>query len=188
MLEGAVRNLNDYAIVVAYDPEWTAEFEALRAVLARMLGALALDIHHVGSTSIPGMFAKPVLDIDIELAPGVSIAAVTAALEPLGYQYEGEKGIPDRHAYKNVTPAVPYTPERARWMDHHLYVCPHGSAELARHLLFRERLRSSPELRQDYIELKRECLRRANGERQVYVDEKERLGTAFFNKVLGCGL
>lgn len=176
--------MNTHPIVVDYDPAWPVEFEVLKAVLARVVGPLALEIHHVGSTSIPGMIAKPVLDIDIELAPGVSIAAVTAALEPLGYRYEGEKGIPDRHVYQNVTPAVPYSPERAAWIDHHLYACPYGSAELDRHFLFRAKLRESAALRQEYMDLKHECLRRANGERQVYVDEKECLGMAFFNKVL----
>ena len=76
------------------------------------------------------------------------------------------------------------SPKCAAWPTHHLYVCPHGSVELARHLLFRDKLRHSAELRQEYLQLKQECLRRANGERQVYVDEKERMGAAFFNKVL----
>ena len=135
-------------------------------------------------TSIPGMAAKPVLDIDIELAPGVTIAAATAALEPLGYQYHGEQGIPQRYVYKCGSLTGPSSPKCAAWPTHHLYVCPHDSAELARHLLFRDKLRHSAELRQEYLQLKQECLRRANGERQVYVDEKERMGAAFFNKVL----
>lgn len=157
--------MSDNPIVVEYDPAWPRQFEAIAAVLADAMGALAVRIHHIGSTSIPGMAAKPVLDIDIELAPGVTVAAATAALEPLGYKYEGEKGIPDRHAYKNISSAVPYSPECATWLDHHLYVCPHGAAELARHLLFRDKLRNSAALRQEYLELKQECLRRARGER-----------------------
>jgi GrpB-like predicted nucleotidyltransferase (UPF0157 family) len=176
--------LSDNPIVVEYDPNWPRQFEALAAVLAEAMGDLALRIHHVGSTSIPGMAAKPVLDIDIELAPGVTVAAATAALEPLGYQYHGEQGIPERHVYKCDSPTGPSSQECASWPTHHLYVCPHGSVELARHLLFRDKLRNSNTLRREYLQLKQECLRRANGERQVYVDEKERLGTAFFNQVL----
>jgi GrpB-like predicted nucleotidyltransferase (UPF0157 family) len=113
--------LSDTQIIVEYDPAWLRQFEALAAVLAEAMGKLAVQIHHVGSTSIPGMAAKPVLDIDIELA---------------------------------------------------------------RHLLFRDKLRRSAALRSEHLQLKQACLERANGERQVYVDEKERLGTAFFNKVL----
>jgi GrpB-like predicted nucleotidyltransferase (UPF0157 family) len=69
-------------------------------------------------------------------------------------------------------------------MHHHLYVCPHGSRELARQLLFRDRLRASEALRQEYIGIKREALRRAGGVRQVYVDEKAKLGDTFFRRVL----
>lgn len=172
-------------IVVAHDPAWAQEFEALATVLAAALGPLARAIHHVGSTAIPGLPAKPILDIDIELAPGVPVEAATAALAPLGYQYRGDQGIPERYAYLNTTPAVPFCGHRAVWPPHHLYVCPHGSRELARHLLFRDKLRARAELRQEYWELKQEALRRAEGVRQVYVDEKARLGAAFFQRVLG---
>ena len=79
---------------------------------------------------------------------------------------------------------MPFSQHRAVWPHHHLYVCPHGSRELARHLLFRARLRGSAALRQEYLELKQEALRSAAGVRQVYVDEKARLGEAFFHKVL----
>ncbi|NLG52331.1 MAG: GrpB family protein [Chloroflexi bacterium] len=172
-------------IVVAYDPRWPREFEELAAVLAAALGDLALAVHHVGSTSIPGMAAKPVLDIDIELAPGVPVEAATAVLSPLGYAYKGDQGIPERYAYRNLTPAAPFCEQRATWPPHHLYVCPHGSRELSRHLLFRDKLRRDPALRQEYLEIKQEALRRAEGVRQVYVDEKAALGDAFFRRVLG---
>ena len=130
------------------------------------------------------MLAKPILDIDIELAPDVPVAAASAVLASLGYEYEGDLGIADRHAYRNVSPAVPFSKQRTVWPCHHLYVCPHGSIELARHLLFRDKLRSSEVLREEYRELKQVALRRAGGVRQVYVDEKERLGAAFFHRVL----
>ena len=171
--------------MVEYDPAWPREFDALAAVLTPALGPLARSIHHVGSTAIPGMAAKPLLDIDIELAPGVSILAASEALAPLGYQYEGDLGVKDRYAYRRLSPAVPFSQGRAAWPSHHLYVCPHGSAELARHLLFRDRLRTCSSLLRQYLDLKHEALRRAKGVRQVYVDEKARLGEPFFRKVLG---
>lgn len=172
------------AIVSEYDPTWPGEAEALIAALRPALGALAVAIHHVGSTAIPGMVAKPVFDIDIELAPGATVEAATVALGLLGYTFEGDRGIPDRYAYGRPSSSVPLSAERAVWPVHHLYVCPHGSAELARHLRFRDRLRESVALREEYIALKREALRRAQGIRQVYVDEKERLGAAFFAGIL----
>jgi GrpB-like predicted nucleotidyltransferase (UPF0157 family) len=175
---------NRSPIVVPYNSTWPAEAAALMAVLSPVLGVLAVAIHHVGSTAIPGMIAKPVLDIDIELAPDATVEAATAALAALGYAFAGDQGIPERYAYKRPTPSVPFSTVRAVWPAHHLYVCPHGSAELARHLRFRDRLRESAELREEYIALKREALRRAQGVRKVYVDEKERLGASFFARVV----
>jgi GrpB-like predicted nucleotidyltransferase (UPF0157 family) len=179
-----VRTVDGTGIVVEHDPAWAQEFTALAAVLAEALGPLAAAIHHVGSTAVPGLPAKPILDVDVELAPGVPASAASEVLAALGYRYEGDLDIPDRYAYRNPTPAVPFSPQRAEWPHHHLYVCPHGSKELARQLLFRDRLRESPALRQEYLELKQEALRRAGGVREVYVEEKALLGAAFFGKVL----
>ena len=175
-------NMN--AFVVEYDPKWVGEFEALASVIAESFGSLARNIHHVGSTAIPGMIAKPVLDIDIELAPAVDIATATKILTSLGYEYEGDLGIPDRYAYRNTLPGVPFSKHRTSWMHHHLYVCPYNSVELARMLLFRNRLRDSADLRKEYIEIKQSALRLAKGVRQIYVDEKARLGDHFFKRVL----
>ena len=171
------------AIVVDYDPAWPVEAEALMAVLAPAVGTLAIAIHHVGSTAIPGMIAKPVLDIDIELAPEATVAAATVALATLGYTFEGDKGIPDRYAYGRPSSDVPSSATRTAWPAHHLYVCTHNSAELARHLRFRDRLRESAALRDAYTAIKQEALQRAQGVRQVYVDEKARLGAAFYARV-----
>lgn len=172
------------SLVVDYDPKWVEEFESIASVIAAAFGSLAWKIHHVGSTAIPGMIAKPVLDIDVELAPDVTIATATKILTSIGYEYEGDLGIPDRYAYRATSPAVPFSKQRTSWMQHHLYVCPHHSAELARMLLFRDKLRDSPDLRQEYIQIKQNALHLARGVRQIYVDEKARLGDDFFKKVL----
>ena len=172
-------------IIVKYDSTWPQLFAALAEALTPSLGRLAHQIHHVGSTAIPGMAAKPILDIDIELAPDITVVEATAALEPLGYEYEGDLGIPGRYAYRRVSCAVPFSIQGRDWPPHHLYVCPFGSRELDRHLRFRDRLRNSDEYRQEYMEIKQQAIERAAGIRQVYVDEKPRLGTDFFRKVLG---
>jgi GrpB-like predicted nucleotidyltransferase (UPF0157 family) len=105
-------------------------------------------------------------------------------LTPLGYEYQGEQGIPGRHAYHRSLPSVPFSKQRAIWPAHHLYACPFESAELTRHLRFRDALRNNAEWRQEYLALKQEAVRLAAGVRQVYVDEKARVGAAFFSKVL----
>jgi GrpB-like predicted nucleotidyltransferase (UPF0157 family) len=172
------------SLVVEYDPKWVGEFEAISIVILEAFGSLARNIHHVGSTAIPEMIAKPVLDIDVELAPEVEITTATKILTTLGYDYEGDLGIPNRYAYRNTSPAVPFSKHRTSWMHHHLYVCPFNSAELARMLLFRDRLRNSADLRREYMKIKQDALRLAKGVRQIYVDEKARLGDSFFKRVL----
>jgi GrpB-like predicted nucleotidyltransferase (UPF0157 family) len=178
-------NPDEKSLLVAYDPKWVGEFDAIAVVIAEAFGPLASNIYHVGSTAIPGMIAKPVLDIDVELAPGIDLATATKILTSIGYEYEGELGIPDRYAFRNTSPAVPFSRRRTVWMHHHLYVCPHNSAELTRMLQFRDKLRNNAELRKEYMEIKQNALRLANGVRQIYVNEKARLGDRFFKKVLG---
>jgi GrpB-like predicted nucleotidyltransferase (UPF0157 family) len=176
--------MKDTPIVVPYDPAWPQQFAALAAVYAQACGNRVRAVHHVGSTAIPGMCAKPIIDIDLELAPGVSLEEITTVLAALGYEYEGDLGIPGRYAYRRTTPETPFTEPARAWPPHHLYVCPLESPELARHLLFRDRLRNSGALCREYTAIKREALLRAAGKRQVYVAEKERLGAAFFQRVL----
>jgi GrpB-like predicted nucleotidyltransferase (UPF0157 family) len=177
-------NRNENPLVVEYDPKWVEEFDQIAIVLKETFGSFMSRICHVGSTAIPGMAAKPVLDIIVELAPGVTIATATKILAPIGYEYEGDLGIPDRYAYRNSSPAVPFSKHRPSWMHHHLYICPYGTPEFARMLLFRDKLRNSMELRKEYLEIKHQALQRAQGIRQIYVDEKTRLGDSFFKRVL----
>jgi len=136
-------------IVTPYDPAWAAAFEAIRAELAAALGALALRIEHVGSTSVPGLAAKPIIDIDVVIADGAALPAVIDALSGIGYQHEGDLGIPDREAFRYD--------HKPQLLTHHLYVCPADSAELQRHLRFRDFLRSHPEAAQRYGDVKRQA-------------------------------
>ncbi len=177
-------NRDKNSLVVQYDPQWAEEFDQIAIVLKEAFGSFMSRICHVGSTAIPGMAAKPVLDIIVELAPGVTITTATEILTPMGYEYEGNLGIPDRYAYRNTSPAVPFSKRRSSWMHHHLYICPYSTPEFARMLLFRDKLRNSLELRKEYMEIKQQALQRAQGIRQIYVDEKARLGDSFFKRVL----
>ena len=131
--------------VVAYDPEWPARFEAIRARLAPALGSLAASIEHVGSTSVPGLAAKPVIDIDVVVADPADIPAVIDILTTLGYEHLGEVGVKDREAFRR-----PPGTER-----HNLYVCPAGGEGLRNHLALRNHLRTHPEAVEAYAALKR---------------------------------
>jgi GrpB-like predicted nucleotidyltransferase (UPF0157 family) len=149
-------------VVTDYDPGWPATFQILRARVAGVLGELALAIEHVGSTSVPGLTAKPIIDIDVVVRNPEDIPAAIEALATIGYVHIGDLGIAGREAFAQP----PGTPE------HHLYVCPLGGRELPRHLAFRDHLRAHPETADAYAALKRAAALRFPNDIDGYVAAK----------------
>ena len=136
-------------VVVPYDEKWKLCFEQIAGELSAALGELALSIEHVGSTSVPGLAAKPIIDIDVVIEDESKLQAVIGALAKIGYQYEGNLGIPGREAFGYEG--------KTHLMEHHLYVCPKDSPELRRHVAFRDYLRGHPEAVQEYSRIKEEA-------------------------------
>jgi GrpB-like predicted nucleotidyltransferase (UPF0157 family) len=149
-------------IIIDYDPNWPVVFSELRDRIARALDALVVTIEHVGSTSVPGLAAKPIIDMDVVVASAAEIPAAVQRLAPLGYVHQGDLGIPGREAF--VSP-----PD---WPDHHLYLCPLESEELRRHILFRDYLRAHPEEARAYGALKRALADRFRDDRDAYAQAK----------------
>ena len=141
--------------IVAYDPAWPAEFAALAEVLHGYLEGTPSLIEHVGSTSVPGLAAKPVLDVDIVLPDERFLPIVTMRLESAGYIPEGEKGVEGRYSFKRSSVDVPRSPKRTSWPRHHLYAGTRDAPGIRDHLVFRDALRNSRELADQYAELKR---------------------------------
>ena len=158
-------------VIVEYSPDWARQFEQIRTVLLAALGGLALAVEHVGSTAVPGLAAKPIIDIDVVIAHPDDIDAVELALAAIGYAYSGEQGIAGRHAFKQP-PNLP---------RHHCYVCAADSAELLRHMTFRDALRQDPRLAEQYSALKQELAATFRDDRLGYSEAK----TAFVEAVLG---
>jgi GrpB-like predicted nucleotidyltransferase (UPF0157 family) len=134
--------------VVDYDPEWPGRFDGLRHEYAAAMDAAGVAwvaIEHVGSTSIPRLAAKPIIDCDIVVAEK-DVAAATDVLTGLGFVPLGELGIPQRWAFK----------EPARLAGTNTYVTVEGSLSLRNHLAVRETLRSNPDLRDRYAAIKRQ--------------------------------
>jgi GrpB-like predicted nucleotidyltransferase (UPF0157 family) len=134
-------------IVVDYDPAWPQRFEALRREYASAMAAAdvpVVAIEHVGSTSVPGLTAKPVIDIDIVVADQ-DVAAASHTLTGLGFKPLGELGIPLRWAFT----------EPARLAGTNTYVVVAGSLSLRNHLAVRDILRSDSRLRAEYAAVKR---------------------------------
>lgn len=136
-------------IVLPYDRAWKDDFEKIRLEIESVTGSLILRIEHVGSTSVEGMSAKPCIDIDVVIEDYSLFDAVTEKLQTIGYTYEGDLGIPDRHAFK-------YT-DKPHLQTHHLYVCPAYSQELRRHTTFRDFLKTHPEAIKKYSTVKEEA-------------------------------
>lgn len=138
-------------IVLPYEKEWDAAFEAIKREIEGALGDLILGIEHVGSTSVKGMSAKPCIDLDVVIKDYTVFAAVARKLAEIGYMHEGDLGIKDREAFR-------YT-DKPHLMAHHLYVCPTYSEELRRHVTFRDYLRSTPEAVAKYSAVKETAAR-----------------------------
>jgi GrpB-like predicted nucleotidyltransferase (UPF0157 family) len=133
--------------VVDYDPAWPRRFESLRQEYARAMAAAGVPvvaIEHIGSTSVPGLAAKPVIDCDIAVAPA-AVGAASAVLVGLGFTPLGELGIPQRWAFKEPT----------RLAGTNTYVIVAGSLSLRNHLRVRDTLRSNTALRQEYATAKK---------------------------------
>ena len=133
-------------LVLPYDATWRHEFEKIRREIESAAGDLIVGIEHVGSTSVKGMSAKPCIDLDVVIEDYSVFDEVAARLEGIGYVHEGDLGIKEREAFK-------YT-DKTHLMAHHLYVCPRNSAELRRHVVFRDFLRENPDAVKKYSEVK----------------------------------
>lgn len=143
-------------IIEDYDPRWPQQFEQIRSRIAPSLAPLAAAIEHVGSTAVPGLAAKPIIDIDVLLRPAAEVSEAIARLATLGYEHRGDLGVPGREAFRAPGNDFP----------HHLYVHPPESGEYVRHITFRDHLRAHPEDAHAY-----ECLKRALA--QQYRDDRE---------------
>ena len=157
-------------VVVPYDPAWPAAFALVRDRIAPVLGELAVGIEHVGSTAVPGLDAKPIIDIDVVIRHADNLPDVVTRLATLGYTHIGDLGIIGREAFR-ATPELP---------RHHLYVCAAGSAALQAHLALRDALRADPEPAAAYAALKRELAQRYRDDRDSYAEGK----SAFIDSVL----
>ena len=134
--------------VVPYNEQWKTDFEKIRQHLLPAVREIIVGIEHVGSTSVAGLAAKPIIDIDVVIKDYSVFDAEVEKLAFLGYIYEGNLGIKDREAfdYQGDTDLP----------KHHLYVCPAFSAELKRHLAFRDYLRTHPEAVEKYGKVKQD--------------------------------
>jgi GrpB-like predicted nucleotidyltransferase (UPF0157 family) len=150
--------------IVEHDPAWAALAQEETARIAAAVGRLAVRVEHVGSTSVPGLAAKPILDLQLSVTALEPLAAITGPLEGIGYLF-----VPDPESADHLLFARP--PERPR--SHHLHVCEAGGEQELRHLAVRDYLRTHPEEAAAYAALKREIVARHPQDRLAYMAGKD---------------
>ena len=149
--------------VIDYDPSWPVLFEDIaERIQAAFANGLLVRIEHAGSTSVPGLPAKPVIDIDVVIPSRADLPDAISRLAALGYAHQGDLGITSRESFRQPED----TPR------HNLYVCAEDSPELHRHLAFRDYLRTHPDDARRYAELKRELAARHVSDIDGYVNGK----------------
>jgi GrpB-like predicted nucleotidyltransferase (UPF0157 family) len=145
-------------VVVDYDPAWPTLYGAEAARIREALGSGIAGIEHIGSTSVPGLAAKPIIDIMALVESFEAAEELVAPMEMLGYHYFGEYGIPRRHYFNRP--------------GYHAHVLEPGSDQATGHLAFRDYLRAHPETSADYARLKRDLAARHRDDRDGYTDAK----------------
>ncbi|MEE8390599.1 MAG: GrpB family protein, partial [Anaerolineae bacterium] len=164
------QNVREAVELVSYDPNWPAQYESEKAHIQAVLGDLAVGIYHIGSTAVPGLAAKPVIDILVTVRRLQDATACVAPLQTLDYTFVDYPQNIDRRFFRKGTPRT-----------HHLHIVEQGGASMIEHLAFRDALRADPELVQRYAELKAKLAIRFKNERAKYSDSK----TAFVESVIG---
>lgn len=156
--------MSEPVVICDYDPRWPQRYEALRTPVADVLGDLAAQIEHVGSTSVPDLAAKPTIDFIVRLRSLSDLPSVVDRLARLGYAHEGDFGIAGREAF--ATPPG-YGPH-----DHHLYVCSPDWQGYDDQVAFRDYLRAHADVARAYANLKRSLANRHRNDRAAYTDAK----------------
>lgn len=149
-------------IVEDYDPAWPRDFEMLRQRIWPDVADVALRIEHVGSTSVPGLAAKPIIDMTIVVAARDDVPKTIERLATLGYVHRGNLGIDDREAFDHPTDL----------RRHNLYVCPTGTIGVVNQIGVRDYLREHPEAAARYGALKKQLANRFPGDIDSYVHGK----------------
>jgi GrpB-like predicted nucleotidyltransferase (UPF0157 family)/predicted kinase len=159
--EAIWQNIREAVEIVPYDPAWPAQFEAERAQIAAALDGLARAIHHVGSTAVPGLDGKPIIDTMVVVRHLDDAARCIAPLQALGYAFIDYPQNVDRRFFRKGRPRT-----------HHLHIVAEGSQSLADHLDFRDALRADPALRQQYQDLKHALASGYRNDRAQYSERK----------------
>jgi len=162
---GLIGGIEKRAIKIApYDRHWPEIFETHETILAKALGNAALRIEHIGSTSVPGLGAKPIIDILLVVADSSVESSYQTQMEQAGYQLRVRE--PDFHEHRMF---------RTHERDVHIHVFSPTSPEIQRYLTFRNRLRTNSEERQLYEQAKQKLAEEKWADMNAYAEEKSEI-------------
>ncbi len=168
-------------LIVKYKSDWIKDFVALKRIIDKGLEGLEYHIEHVGSTSVPNLDSKPIIDIDIIYSEQADFDKIKLRLEKIGYYHNGNQGIKDRDVFKRTRRS---TNEMLDDIKHHLYVCPITSKALERHILSRDFLRKNEWARVEYQQIKYKLAENAGQDRKIYADLKELNANDFIDAII----
>ncbi|MFD0770511.1 GrpB family protein [Bacillus sp. CGMCC 1.60114] len=150
-------------VIEEYTPNWALQFKEEQKIIKDIIGSTALAIEHIGSTSVEGLGAKPILDIMVGVRDLSEIDTFIEPLEKIGYEHVFHQEFPNRRFFR-----------KGLWRagTHHLHIYRFGSDEWDSNLLFRDYLRNHPDVRQQYNQLKKELANKHHFDRVAYTNAK----------------
>lgn len=149
--------------VIPHNTDWAQKYAEEAALLRTIFGDRLLTIHHIGSTTIPGILAKPVIDIIIVVSEIETVEACNLAMIAAGYVPRGEAGIPNRRFFRKETEGI---------RSHHVHIYPQGNENIATHLNFRDYLRAHPDEARAYSQLKERLAEQFRYDSESYTESK----------------
>ncbi|WP_316738905.1 GrpB family protein [Pedobacter aquatilis] len=168
-------------LIVAYRKSWPLDFSKIENELLQALSGLEITIEHIGSTAVPNLAAKPIIDIDIVFNKTVKLEQIKGRLEKIGYYHNGNQGIINREVFKRTNTL---NHEVLDVIAHHLYICPQDSDESKKHLLFRDYLRNNKFESLEYQQLKYIIADEAKNDRKKYAALKEVKAKIFIERII----
>jgi GrpB-like predicted nucleotidyltransferase (UPF0157 family) len=169
-------------LIEKYTSKWMEDFSSIKREMEKGLQGLNYTMEHIGSTSVPNLDSKPIIDIDIIYYHQGDFEKIKAGLLTMGYYHNGNQGIEDRDVFKRN---AGWTNEILDNIKHHLYVCPSDSKALERHILSRNFLRNNDWARLKYQQMKYELAEKANQDKKIYAELKELNVNDFIDSMLG---
>ena len=151
--------------MVPHDPEWRQQFQQEAEQLTAALGNTVVTVHHVGSTAVPTIYAKPIIDLLLVVQDLSALDEKRPLMEAMGYEALGEFGIPGRRYFRRDNEFGDRT--------HQVHAFENGSPQIGRHLAFRDYMRTHPDAAQAYSGLKRELAAKYPNDSESYMDGKD---------------